>query len=74
MRAIWNSFIYGKSSQIEYEQLNWTITEGSSLSLLGLIKYDSENDNFVMTELGSMIGGGLQEAISKLKIRIENLN
>ena len=56
---IGETIIAGKSTKPEYEQLNWAITEGTSLSLLGLIKYDSENDNFVMTELGSMIGGGL---------------
>lgn len=43
----------------EYETLKWAVAEGSSLTLLGMVKYDCENDRFVMSELGSLIGGGL---------------
>ena len=33
-----------------------------------------DNDNFVMTELASLIAGGLEEASSKLKFRMDRMN
>lgn len=33
-----------------------------------------DNDNFVMTELASLIAGGLEEATSKLKFRLDRMN
>ena len=49
----------GRIEEPKYEDIKWAIAEGSSLTLLGIVKFDSENDRFVMTELGSVIGGGL---------------
>lgn len=48
--------------------------EGSSLTLLGLVKYDAGKDSFEMTELFSVLSGGIQEAKRCLAERIELLN
>ena len=48
--------------------------EGSSLTLLGLVKYDSTKDAFEMTELFSVLSGGLYEAKRCLDERIGVLN
>ena len=64
----------GYSKPPEYENVKWAIAEGTSLTLLGMIKYDAENDKFIMTELSSLIGGGMQETLGKLKERLDRLN
>ena len=64
----------GYSKPPEYENVKWAIAEGTSLTLLGMIKYDAENDKFIMTELSSLIGGGMQETLGKLKERLDSLN
>ena len=48
--------------------------EGTSLSLLGLIKYDSKTDSFMMTKLACIISGGLKEAKQALDNKIACLN
>ena len=53
------AFANKEEAKPSYEHVKWAIAEGSSLSLIGLIKYDMDNDKIVMTELGSLIGGGL---------------
>ena len=63
-----------KPAKLDYENIKWAVAEGSSLSLIGLIRYDMDNDNFVMTELASLIAGGLEEASSKLKFRMDRMN
>lgn len=47
--------------------------EGSSVTLLGLVKYDAKHDSITMTHLASILGGGLQEARRCLKERLEGL-
>ena len=44
-----------------YEKVKFIALEGSSLTLLGLIKYNKKTDNFEMTELSMVLSGGLKE-------------
>ena len=44
------------------EVVKYVALEGTSLSLLGLVKYDVESDTFAMTHLSSIMAGGMQEA------------
>ena len=36
--------------------------EGSSLTLLGLVKYNADTDSFDMTQLSNVLAGGCNEA------------
>ena len=40
--------------------------EGSTLTLMGLVKYDANSDSFEMTELSSIIAGGVDETCELL--------
>ena len=44
------------------DEVRYLALEGSTLTLLGLIKYDSQTDSVEMTELVSVIAGGIDEA------------
>jgi len=48
-----------------YEKLTMFAYEGSSLTLMGLVKYDKNANNgqggFIMTEVGGFLAGGLKE-------------
>ena len=46
--------------------------EGSTLTLMGLVKYDANRDDFEMTQLYSIIAGGVDETCELLKHRIES--
>jgi hypothetical protein len=35
--------------------------EGSTVTLLGLVKYDTKNQDFEMTELSAIVAGGVTE-------------
>jgi len=48
--------------------------EGSTLTLLGLIKYDAEADRVEINELVSVIAGGIEEAQRVLTQRLEILH
>ena len=41
--------------------------EGSTLTLMGLVKYDAERDSFEMTKLSSVLAGGVDETCELLK-------
>jgi len=43
------------------EKINVFALEGSSVTLLGLVKYDSQNDYFHLTQLSAIIAGGVEE-------------
>ena len=47
--------------------------EGSTLTFLGLVKYDAYEDKFEMTELSAMLSGGLDEAKRCLADRLSYL-
>ena len=56
------------------ELVKYIALEGSSLTLLGLVKYDAAKDRFEMTELFSLLAGGIEEVKRCLGERIEVLN
>lgn len=43
------------------EKINLFGLEGSSVTLLGLVKYESQNDYFHLTQLSAIIAGGVEE-------------
>ena len=45
-----------------YEEVKYLALEGSTLSFMGLVKYNMQADKFQMTEVGGIIAGGLDEA------------
>ena len=57
-----------------YEKVKFIALEGSSLTLLGLIKYNKKTDNFEMTELSMVLSGGLKEVQKYLSEKIDHLN
>ena len=48
------------------ERIKYVALEGSSLTLLGLMKYNADNDRFDMTELASLLSGGITETVRAL--------
>ncbi len=44
-----------------YEKLTLIAYEGSSLTLMGLVKYDKAQGSFMMTNVGGFIAGGVSE-------------
>ena len=44
--------------------------EGTTLTLVGLIKYDTNEDCFMLTNLSQCIGGGLEEAYVQISNKI----
>ena len=48
--------------------------EGGSLTFLGLVKYDSASDNFQMTQLSTILAGGVTEAKRCIAERLVYLN
>ena len=57
-----------------YDRIKYVAFEGTSLSLLGLIKYDTKKDTFVMTKLACILAGGIKEAMQVLNAKIASLN
>jgi hypothetical protein len=57
-----------------YDRIKYVAFEGTSLSFLGLIKYDTKRDTFVMTKLACILAGGIQEAKEVLNAKITSLN
>ena len=47
---------------IQQDKIRYLAIEGSTLSLMGLVKYDAEANCFKLTELSSVIAGGIDEA------------
>lgn len=56
------------------ELVKFRALEGSSLTLLGLVKYNFKEERFEMTELSSVMAGGYQEVRKCLEERIGILN
>ena len=48
------------------EKIKYAAIEGGSLTLLGLMKYNSNTDEFRMTELATILSGGVVEARRQL--------
>ena len=57
-----------------YEKVKFIALEGTSLTMLGLIKYNKKTDNFEMTELSMVLSGGLKEVQKYLSEKIDHLN
>ena len=53
------------------EEIKYKVREGSSVTLLGLINYDSKSDRFTMTELSYVLAGGIQATQARLMERID---
>ena len=53
------------------DEVRYLALEGSTLTLLGLIKYDSQTDSVEMTELVSVIAGGMDEVGRVLNEKIK---
>lgn len=49
---LWNLTKMGRS----------VVFEGSSLTLMGLVKYDSTTDTFQMTQISHVLAGGITDA------------
>ena len=60
------------------EKIKYMVIEGGSITLLGLVKYNPGLDEFNMTELTAVLGGGITEAKRQLEERLatyqENLS
>ena len=57
-----------------YDQFKCAVFEGTSITLIGLVKYDTKTDSFSMTKLACVLTGGLSEARKCLQAKIEKLN
>ncbi len=57
-----------------FDELKYVTLEGSSITLLGLIKYDKQSDSFEMTKLSCVLTGGLRQAQQCLSEKIRELN
>ncbi len=44
--------------------------EGSTLTLIGLVKYDTETNAFKMTEISGIVAGGLKECKKLMERKI----
>ena len=53
------------------EEIKYKVREGSSVTLLGLINYDSKSDRFTMTALSYVLAGGIEAAQARLMERID---
>ena len=61
--------------QVEYrDAVKYLVLEGSTLTMLGLVEYDAQADRFQMTELTSVIAGGVDEARKLLDQRIVDVS
>lgn len=47
--------------------------EGAMLTLIGKVTYNSETDQFTITDGLGLIGGGLEDSVAFLKIRLATL-
>ena len=56
---------------IPIDQVKYVALEGSSLTLLGLIKYNAGSDQFNMTELSGILSGGIMEAKRALSEKLD---
>ena len=52
------------------EKISYMAIEGSSLTLLGLVKYDSEADCFMLTNLSHCMAGGVGEVYRVINEKI----
>ena len=57
----------------KYEEIKYKVREGSSVTLLGLVNYDSKSDRFTMTELSYVLAGGMQAARARIMEYIDKL-
>lgn len=53
-----------------YEKLTLIAYEGSSLTLMGLVKYDKAQGSFRMTNVGGFIAGGVSECKKLIQMQI----
>jgi hypothetical protein len=64
-RSTKSTYDYQKKTTTYYEKLSLIAFEGSSLTLMGLVKYDPAANNgkgaFRMTDVSGFIAGGLSE-------------
>ena len=60
--------------KFNFDTLKYAVIEGSSLTFLGLVKYNSAKDQFKMTEFTSVLSGGLREAKNCIMERISVLS
>lgn len=49
----------------EAQVVKYAAAEGQGVTLLGLVKYDPDTDTFAMTEVASVLGGGLRAALNQ---------
>ena len=56
------------------DKVKFKILEGASVTLLGLVKYNLETGEFEMTQLSTVLAGGMQEVRAGLEERISHLN
>lgn len=55
-----------------YEAVSMIAFEGSTLTLMGLVKYDTEAKAFKMTEVSGIVAGGLKECKKIMEHKIQN--
>jgi hypothetical protein len=53
-----------------YDMVKYVALEGTSLTLLGLVKYEAKTDSFNMTALAHVLTGGMHEVRRCLSERI----
>ena len=51
--------------------LNFTVQEGTSVTIAGMFSYDSTTDTFQATELSTLFAGGITEAKRFLSEKIQ---
>lgn len=54
-----------------FSKIKYAAMEGASVSILGLMKYNAEKDQFSMTELSGVLSGGIGEARRQISERLE---
>ena len=58
-KSIWHSTQF-------IEKLSYIAFEGSTLTFLGLLNYDTEQKKFTMSKISAIIAGGAQECVKYL--------
>jgi len=51
----------GNKKHKYYEKVSFIAFEGSSLTLMGLVKYDAKTDQLRMTDVSGFVAGGFKE-------------
>ena len=64
---------YDNETVRSYEEIKYKVREGSSVTLLGLVNYDSKSDRFTMTKLSYVLAGGIQAARARVMEIIDRL-